>query len=71
MDPSHSGGRRDLVIPLSRAAIAVGAHGIIVEVHPEPEKALSDGKQSLDFELFKELVQEMKKLADALGVKVN
>lgn len=71
VDPSHSGGRRDLVIPLSRAALAVGAHGVIVEVHPEPEKALSDGKQSLDFKLFEELMRELKVLADALGVRLN
>ena len=43
VDPSHSGGRRDLVVPLSRAAIAVGADGIIVDVHPHPESALCDG----------------------------
>ena len=47
VDPSHSGGRRDLVLPLSRAAIAVGADGIIVDVHPHPETALCDGPQAL------------------------
>jgi len=47
VDPSHSGGRRDLVVPLSRAAIAVGADGIIVDVHPHPETALCDGPQAL------------------------
>ena len=47
VDPSHSGGRRDLVVPLSRAAIAVGADGIIVDVHPQPETALCDGPQAL------------------------
>ena len=47
VDPSHSGGRRDLVLPLSRAAIAVGADGIIVDVHPHPEAALCDGPQAL------------------------
>jgi 3-deoxy-7-phosphoheptulonate synthase len=47
VDPSHSGGRRDLVVPLSRAAIAVGADGIIVDVHPDPESALCDGPQAL------------------------
>jgi len=47
VDPSHSGGRRDLVLPLSRAAIAVGADGIIVDVHPHPESALCDGPQAL------------------------
>ena len=47
VDPSHSGGRRDLVLPLSRAAIAVGADGVIVDVHPHPESALCDGPQAL------------------------
>ena len=47
VDPSHSGGRRDLVVPLSRAAIAVGADGIIVDVHPHPDTALCDGPQAL------------------------
>ena len=47
VDPSHSGGRRDLVVPLSRAAIAIGADGIIVDVHPHPETALCDGPQAL------------------------
>ncbi|HSN05928.1 MAG TPA: 3-deoxy-7-phosphoheptulonate synthase, partial [Candidatus Angelobacter sp.] len=47
VDPSHSGGRRDLVVPLSRAAIAVGADGIIVDVHPHPDAALCDGPQAL------------------------
>ena len=47
VDPSHSGGRRDLVVPLSRAAIAIGADGIIVDVHPHPESALCDGPQAL------------------------
>ena len=47
VDPSHSGGRRDLVLPLTRAAIAVGADGVIIDVHPEPAKALCDGDQAL------------------------
>ena len=55
VDPSHAAGKRDQVIPLSRAAAAVGAHGLIVEVHHEPEKALSDGAQSLYPEQFDDL----------------
>jgi 3-deoxy-7-phosphoheptulonate synthase len=47
VDPSHSGGRRDLVLPLTRAAIAVGADGVIIDVHPEPKMALCDGDQAL------------------------
>jgi 3-deoxy-7-phosphoheptulonate synthase len=50
VDPSHAAGDRDLVIPLARASKAVGADGILVEVHPNPSKALSDGDQALDFE---------------------
>ena len=66
-DPSHSCGKRELVIPMARAAIAAGADGIIVEVHPEPEKALCDGKQSLTLEGFNQLMQELRKLARVEG----
>jgi 3-deoxy-7-phosphoheptulonate synthase len=65
VDPSHSGGRRDLVLPLSRAAIAVGADGIIVDVHPEPAKALCDGDQALtgtDIADLEELARTMPRL---------
>lgn len=61
VDPSHAAGKRDLVAPLALAAEAVGAHGIMVEIHPDPEKALSDGPQSLTLEQFDDL-------ARALGV---
>jgi 3-deoxy-7-phosphoheptulonate synthase len=69
-DPSHSTGKRDLVAPLSRAAIAAGADGLIVEVHCNPEKALCDGAQSLTTEGFSELMAELKRLAPALGRKL-
>jgi len=62
VDPSHAAGRRDQVIPLSRAAVSVGAHGIMVEVHHEPEKALSDGAQSLYPEQFKKLTNQVQAL---------
>lgn len=62
VDPSHAAGRRDLVIPLSKAAKAVGADGIIVEVHNDPTNALSDALQQLDYELFDELILELKKV---------
>lgn len=65
VDPSHATGKQNLVAPLSRAALAIGAHGIIVEVHPHPEAALSDGEQSLTFELFAEMMQSFEKLAPA------
>jgi chorismate mutase / prephenate dehydratase len=57
VDPSHAAGKRELVEPLSIAARAIGAHGIMVEFHPEPEKALSDGAQSLRFPEFEELME--------------
>jgi chorismate mutase / prephenate dehydratase len=59
VDPSHAAGRRDLVIPLALAAHAVGPHGLIVEIHPEPEKALSDGPQSLHFFEFADLMRSI------------
>ncbi|MBZ5566410.1 MAG: 3-deoxy-7-phosphoheptulonate synthase [Acidobacteriia bacterium] len=63
VDPSHGTGKRDKVIPLSRAAIAVGADGLIVEVHPDPDRALSDGPQSIYPEQFEELMAEMRQIA--------
>ena len=63
VDPSHAAGRRDQVIPLSRGAFAVGAHGLIVEVHHDPKHALSDGPQSLYPEQFAELMQSIKTLS--------
>ena len=66
-DPSHATGRWDIVPAMSRAAIAAGADGLIIEVHPRPEEALSDGAQSLKPERFFELVQEVTRVAEALG----
>ena len=65
VDPSHAAGRRDQVIPLSRAAIAAGAHGLIVEVHHDPGNALSDGAQSLYPEQFEKLCRQIRAIADA------
>lgn len=62
VDPSHASGRRDQVIPLARAGAAVGAHGLLVEVHNQPEKAMSDGPQSLLPEQFKDLVIQLKEM---------
>ncbi len=67
VDPSHAAGRRDLVLPLARAAVAAGADGLLVEVHPEPERALSDGPQSLPPGMFAELMDELRRLAPAVG----
>lgn len=64
VDPSHAAGRREWVAPLARAAKAVGAHGIMIEIHPDPDKALSDGPQSLDFDQFKTLAREMVTISD-------
>ena len=67
VDPSHSGGRRDLVVPLSRAAIAVGADGIIVDVHPHPEQALCDGPQALVDDDLRALAAAVRQLPPLLG----
>jgi 3-deoxy-7-phosphoheptulonate synthase len=66
-DPSHAGGRRDLVAPLSYAAIAAGADGLIIEVHPEPASATSDGDQSLDFDEFGDLMGTLRPFVAAAG----
>jgi len=66
-DPSHASGKRDMVLPLSRAAIAAGADGIMVEVHNAPEKALSDGPQSLTITGFEILMNEIKNIAKAIN----
>jgi 3-deoxy-7-phosphoheptulonate synthase len=64
VDPSHATGKRSLVPPLSRAAVAIGADGIIVEVHPCPEKAVSDGAQSLDVPKFQSMMADLKPYVD-------
>jgi 3-deoxy-7-phosphoheptulonate synthase len=66
-DPSHAGGRASLVAPLAFAAIAAGADGLIIEVHPDPSSALSDGDQSLTFDAFEDLVSRLGAFADAAG----
>jgi len=62
VDPSHGTGRSDIVVPMARAAIAAGADGLMIEVHPNPAKALSDGLQSLDFERFRVMLAEVREL---------
>jgi 3-deoxy-7-phosphoheptulonate synthase len=69
VDPSHSGGRRDLVVPLSRAAIAAGADGLIVDVHPHPESALCDGAQALVDGDLRELATAVRQFPPLLGRK--
>jgi 3-deoxy-7-phosphoheptulonate synthase len=70
VDPSHGTGKRNKVTPLSRAAIAVGADGLIVEVHNNPEKALSDGMQSLYPDQFDELMVQIRQIAQVVGRSV-
>ncbi|MBI4541065.1 MAG: 3-deoxy-7-phosphoheptulonate synthase [Gemmatimonadetes bacterium] len=70
-DPSHAGGRRDLVAPLAFAAIAAGADGLLVEVHPDPESALSDGDQSLTFDEFAVMMRRLAAFAEAAGRKLS
>jgi 3-deoxy-7-phosphoheptulonate synthase len=67
VDPSHGTGKRDKVLPLARAAIAAGADGLIIEVHPEPDRALSDGYQSLEPGQFDELMKEVSAIGAVLG----
>jgi 3-deoxy-7-phosphoheptulonate synthase len=67
VDPSHGTGRREKVIPLSRAAIAVGADGLMIEVHNQPEEALSDGNQAIEPPEFLQLISEIRQIASVLG----
>jgi 3-deoxy-7-phosphoheptulonate synthase len=67
VDPSHGTGRRDIVAPMARAAVAAGADGLMIEVHPDPDRALSDGAQSLRPEQFEELMHQLQAIALAVG----
>jgi 3-deoxy-7-phosphoheptulonate synthase len=69
VDPSHASGRRDLVAPLARAAIAAGADGVMIDVHPSPEEALVDGSQALRPEEFEQLMVELRAVAVAVGLE--
>ena len=71
VDPSHGTGRQDLIIPMSRASIAAGADGLMIEVHPHPDKALSDGDQSLTPDNFRQLMKEVTPIAAAIGRSVQ
>jgi 3-deoxy-7-phosphoheptulonate synthase len=71
VDPSHAAGRRDLILPLSRAAAAVGADGIMVEVHPVPEEALCDGPQQVPASEFGELASEVAEIVALLGKTIG
>jgi len=69
-DPSHGTGHRDMVIPMARAAVAAGADGLLVEVHPNPDRALSDGAQSLYPDQFERMMRETRLIAEAIGRRV-
>jgi 3-deoxy-7-phosphoheptulonate synthase len=71
VDPSHGTGKRDYVPAMARAALAAGADGLLIEVHPNPDRALSDGAQSLDFTAFKELLASLRRLAETLDRPIN
>lgn len=70
VDPSHATGKRFMIAPLAKAAVAVGADGLIIEVHNDPEKALSDGPQSIKPEDYDALVKELKPIANAVGREI-
>jgi 3-deoxy-7-phosphoheptulonate synthase len=67
VDPSHGVGKWELVVPMAKAAVAAGADALMIEVHVNPEEALSDGEQSLRPELFSQLMRELKPIAHAVG----
>ena len=71
VDPSHAAGRRDLVLPLARAAVAVGADGIIVETHPQPEQALSDGPQQIPTSEFAQFAAEVNAIVEVMGKHIG
>ena len=70
LDPSHATGHSDYVTAIARAAIAAGADGLIVEVHPDPKNAVSDGKQSLKPEVFTQMVKQVKAIAEVMGRRI-
>jgi len=71
VDPSHGTGKRDSVLPMARAGVAAGADGVIVEVHNHPEKALSDGPQSLYPEQFERMMNELEQIAPVVGRRIT
>src|SRR5271163_2847950 len=70
VDPSHGTGKRDFVPPMALAALAAGADGLLLEIHPNPDHALSDGAQSLDFDRFERLLGQLQTLAQPLGRRI-
>ena len=70
VDPSHGTGKRAYVHPMALAGLAAGADGLIVEIHPQPDKAMSDGAQTLNFEQFDRLLEDLRRLAEVLGRRI-
>lgn len=70
VDPSHAAGRRDIIPSLAKAAVAAGADGLLIEIHPEPERALSDGQQSLNFQEYEQLINELKPWVHVAGKRL-
>jgi len=70
VDPSHGTGKRSLVNPMSKGAVAVGTDGLLIETHPDPEKSFVDGPQTIDLEAFEELMHELKPVAKAVGREI-
>lgn len=71
VDPSHATGRRDLVIPMALAAVAAGAHSVMVEVHPDPERAVSNARQQLTPKAFRQMMVELAPIAEVVGRKLQ
>jgi len=71
VDPSHATGKWRLVSPMTKAAIAAGADGLLIEVHPDPKSSLSDGAQTLRLDTFTQLMKEIKPIIQAVGREFN
>ncbi|MCA9789021.1 MAG: 3-deoxy-7-phosphoheptulonate synthase, partial [Cyanobacteria bacterium HKST-UBA05] len=67
VDPSHAAGRRDIVADLAKAAVGVGADGLMIEIHPSPDDSVSDADQALSFDSFTKLMDSLRPLAEAMG----
>jgi 3-deoxy-7-phosphoheptulonate synthase len=71
VDPSHGTGKRDYVPAMALAGLAAGADGLLIEVHPDPDHAMSDGAQSLTFAAFTKLLESLRRLAEPLARQIN
>jgi 3-deoxy-7-phosphoheptulonate synthase len=69
-DPSHGTGRRSLVLPMSKASVACGADGLLIETHPNPDKAISDADQTISLSAFSKLMEDIKNITKAVGREV-